>query len=66
MVGEKYNVFYVDVDPSNKGFLEFDDFSKNVGRHVKLSNPELYVIYKYSIDKEQLSMKKLFKNLGGS
>jgi len=57
---------YVDVDPSNRGLLEFDEFSKNLSRHLKLTNPELYVIFKYSIDKEQLSMKKLFKNLGGS
>lgn len=54
------------MDPSNKGYLEFDEFSRNLSRHLKLSNPELYVIYKYSIDKDQLSMKKLFKNLGGS
>jgi len=33
---------------------------------VKLSNPKLYMIFKHSCEKERLSMKKLFKNLGGA
>lgn len=49
------------IDPCNKGCLDFDEFSKNVNRHVKLSNPKLYVIFKYSCEKDKLSMKKLFK-----
>jgi hypothetical protein len=32
---------------------------------MKIPNTKLYVIYKYSMDKDKLSMKKLFKNLGG-
>lgn len=54
------------MDPQNKGFLSYDEFSRNLGRHLKLSNQKLYVIFKYSTEKEQLSMKKLFKNLGGA
>lgn len=56
----------VDVDPSNKGFLSYDEFSRNLSRHIKLSNQKTYVIFKYSLEKEQLSMKKLFRNLGGA
>ena len=59
-------MIYSDIDPSNKGSLDYDEFSKNVSRHIKLSNPKLYVIYKYSCEKDKLSMKKLFKNLGGA
>jgi hypothetical protein len=33
---------------------------------VKLSNSELYSLYKSGIDKEVLDMKKLFKVIGGA
>lgn len=66
MVCEEYFQNYLDIDPSNKKSLEFDEFSKNVSRHVKLSNSELYCLYKSSIDKELLDMKKLFKTIGGA
>jgi hypothetical protein len=33
---------------------------------VKLSNPELYSLYKSGIDKDLLDMKKLFKVIGGA
>jgi hypothetical protein len=33
---------------------------------VKLSNPELYSLYKAGIEKEVLDMKKLFKVIGGA
>ena len=46
--------------------LEYDEFSKNLSRHVKLSNPELYTLYKSAIDKELLDMRKLFKIVGGA
>jgi hypothetical protein len=46
--------------------LEYDEFSKNVSRHVKLSNPELYSLYKSGIEKDVLDMKKLFKVVGGA
>ena len=54
------------MDPSNKGYLDFDEFSRNLGRHIKLSNPKVYMIYKHSMEKDKLSMKKLFGNLGGA
>jgi hypothetical protein len=54
------------VDPTNKGYLEYDDFSKNISRLLKLTNPELYSVFKFAIDKDVLSMKKLFKGLGGA
>jgi hypothetical protein len=31
-----------------------------------LTPPELYTIFKFAIEKDQLSMKKLFKGLGGA
>ena len=57
--------FILDIDPSNKGFLSYDEFTKNLSRHIKLTNPEYYIIYKISKDKERLCMKKLFKAMGG-
>jgi hypothetical protein len=46
--------------------LDYDEFSKNVSRHVRLSNPELYSLYKSAIEKDVLDMKKLFKVVGGA
>jgi hypothetical protein len=57
---------YLDIDPANKKHLEYDEFSKNLSRHLKLSNPELYSLYKAGIEKEVLEMKKLFKVIGGA
>jgi hypothetical protein len=54
------------VDPANRGSLEYEDFSKNISRVIKLSNPELYSVFKFAIDRDQLSMKRLFKGLGGA
>lgn len=58
----------VDVDPQNKGFLTYDEFYKNISKAVKLSHPEAYVVYKQCLDQQKnlLSMKSLFKTLGGS
>jgi hypothetical protein len=58
--------FYVDIDPANKKYLEYDEFSRNLSRHVKLSNPESYSLYKSAIEKDLLDMKKLFKVIGGA
>lgn len=66
MVHQEYYFVYLDIDPSNRKYLEYDEFSKNLLRHVKLSNPELYSLYKSGIDKELLDMKKLFKVMGGA
>ena len=45
----------------------YDEFAKNLSRHLKLSPPELYTLFKFALDaKDQLSMKKLFKGLGGA
>ena len=56
----------VDIDPSNKGFLSYDDFHKNVNKMVKLTHPEAYVIFKANKQQDNLSMKMLFKYLGGA
>ena len=53
------------MDPSNKGSLDYDEFSKNLCRHAKMSNAKLYVVYKSAMEGGKLSMKRLFKNLGG-
>ena len=66
MVHKEYGLFYVDIDPSNKKFLEYDEFSRNLSRYVKLSNPEFYSLYKSGIEKDLLDMKKLFKVIGGA
>lgn len=58
--------FIKNVDPAGKQSLSYDDFSKNLSKIVKLTSPELYALYKTSIEKEKLSMKKLFKVLGGA
>lgn len=56
------------IDPQNKGYLTYDEFYKNLSRIIKLSHPEAYVVYKQSLcpQKGLLSMKTLFKVLGGS
>lgn len=56
------------LDPVNSGYLSYDDFYKNASKIVKLSHPEAYVVYKYSLcpQRNLLSMKNLFKALGGS
>ena len=54
------------MDPNNKKFLSYDEFHKNMGRIVKLSHPETYVIFKNNKQQECVSMKSLFKSLGGA
>lgn len=56
------------IDPQNKGFLTYDEFYKNLLRIAQLTHPEAYVIYKQCLDSQKnlLSMKQLFKALGGA
>ena len=44
----------VDVDPSNKKNLPYDEFFKNLGQVVKLSHPEAYIIFKHCINQGKL------------
>lgn len=39
----------LDVDPLNSKFLTYDQFSKNLSRVIKLSYPEVYVLFKACI-----------------
>ncbi len=68
MGSEKYLFYNSAIDPQNKGYLTYDEFFKNLSRAIKLTHPETYVIYKQCIDpqKNLLSMKSLFKTLGGA
>jgi len=55
------------VDPKNKGNLSYDEFFKNITKHVKLTNPETYVLFKECKDSnDSMSMKKFFRLMGGS
>lgn len=47
---KSYNDFLIwfvkNIDPQNRGSLSYDDFSRNLSRHVKISNQKMYVIFK--------------------
>ena len=54
------------IDPSNKGCLCYDEFYKNIRNLVKLTHPETFVVFKSNLQQSKLSMKQLFKSLGGA
>ena len=54
------------MDPENKGCLGYDEFYKSLCKLVKVTHPETYVIYKNCMENGCLSMKQLFRALGGS
>ena len=56
----------IGVDPTNKCLLTYDEFYKCLGKIVKLTHPEAYNIFKNNKSQDCLSMKALFKSLGGA
>ena len=54
------------VDPTNEKSLTYDQFHKNISKLVKLSYPEVYLMFKTCMEGERLSMKEFFKLLGGA
>jgi len=46
--------------------LTYDEFYKCLGKIVKLTHPEAYNIFKNNKSQDCLSMKALFKSLGGA
>lgn len=56
----------LDIDPLNNKLLSYDQFHKNLSRLIKLTWPEVYVLFKACIVGEKLNMKEFFKLLGGA
>lgn len=56
----------IGIDPNNKGCLGYDEFHGNLCNIVPLTHPEAYVIFKNNKQQDKLSMKQLFKSLGGA